>query len=509
MRSTSISPSFLSYSPRSWLLGPALALALGLGCAGKTPPPDDGGAVGTSTTAATPPAAATSEAWRAQPPQPGPDPTVTLPVLEEAKLANGLTVMVYRQDNLPLASFAVVSRGGSSTDPAGKGGLTALAYNLLDEGAGKRDALALADAVADLGASLGTGATQDRGLAGITGLSKNADAMMAILADVVLHPTLNAKDFERVKGQVLASILRARGSPQGLAFEAVPAMIYGDKHPYGHPVQGLESTVSKVTLVDVKKQLAQLMVPDQSVFIAVGDVTLEGAKALAEAHFGRWKPSKRKIPMPALVAPRPRTEITVIDLPGAAQTFVVVGRPLFGRGHPDEIPFLVLNEVFGGSFASRLNLNLREDKGYTYGAFSAASPRRNVGAFFAGAAVRADVTIPSVKEVFAEVDKMKTLPATAEEIARAQDGLVRSLPGDFQTLSSIAGQAADLFVYGLPPDYLSSYVTAVRKTSEADAERMVESYLTPPTLQLLLVGDAKTIVPEAEKLGLGKVIVKK
>ncbi len=476
-------------------------------CAGAPPPPAE---TPPPADAVVPPAAPTtqSEAWRATPPTPGADPQVTLPVVQEAKLANGLTVLAFTQNNLPLVSFAIVSRGGSATDPAGKGGLTALAYNLLDEGAGKRDALALADAVADLGARLGTGATQDRGLAAISGLSKNADAMMGILADVVLRPTLNAKDFERIRGQVIAGIVRARGSPQGLAFEAVPAMIYGDKHPYGHPVQGLDTTVAKASLADVKAQLAQLSVPEQSVFIAIGDVTLESAKALAEAHFGKWKASKKTLAVPSPVAPRPRTEITVVDLPGAPQTFVVVGRPIFGRGHPDEIPFLVLNEVFGGSFASRLNLNLREDKGYSYGAFSASSPRRNVGAFFAGASVRADATIPSVKEVFAEVDKMKTLPATAEEIGRAQDGLVRSLPGDFQKLSSIAEQAADLFVYGLPYDYLAKYVTAVRATTEADAERLTEAYLTPATLQLLLVGDAKSIVPELEKLGLGKVVVK-
>lgn len=502
MRSPNLTPRTLA----------ALAATSLVACAGQTASLDDEVAapVVTSTrTAAAPIPAAPSEDWRKEPPKPGPDPTVTLPVPTQAKLANGLTVLAYTQASLPLVSFAVVTRGGSATDPAGKGGLTSLAYSLLDEGAGGRDALALADAVADLGASLASGATQDRGLVGITGLSKNTEPMLALLADTVLRPALAAPDFERIKGQTLAGILRARGSPQGLAFEAVPAMIYGDKHPYGHPVQGLEATVQKLSLADAKSQLAQLLSPEQSVFIAVGDITLERATALAEQHFGKWKAGKRAVVTPAPVAPRPRAEITVLDLPGAAQTFVIVGRPIFGRGHADEIPFLVLNEVLGGSFASRLNLNLREDKGYTYGAFSASSPRRGVGAFYAGAAVRADATIPSIKEVFAELERMKTMPASADELTRAQDGLVRSLPGDFQELSSVAAQAADLFVYGLPLDYLSTYVTAVRKVTEDDAERVTAAYLTPDTLQLLLVGDAKSIVPEAEKLGLGKVIVKK
>jgi len=489
-----------------------LPLFLTVACASgpkPTPPPPDATPAPSPTAAPAPVSTTTpDEAWRAMPPKPGADPEVHLPALTEAKLGNGLTVMVYEQHNIPLVSFAIVTRAGSAADPVGKSGITSLAYNLLDEGAGDKGALALADAVADLGASLGSGATQDRGLVGITGLIKNAEPMMALLSDVVRKPRLDPKDFERIKGQTLAGIVRSRGSPQGLAFEFLPAILYGEKHPYGHPVVGYEPTVTKLTLADAKGQLDKLLAPEQSVFIAVGDITLDDAKKLAEKHFGAWKKrGVKEIAIPA-AAPRPRTEITVIDMPGAPQTFMVIGRPIFGRGHADEIPFAVVNEIFGGSFASRLNLNLREDKGYTYGAFSAASARRGVGSFYAGAQVRADVTIPSVKEMFGELDKMKAMPPTAEEILRAQDGLVRSLPGDFQRLSSIAGQAADLFVYKLPADYLTTYVTQVRAVTEDTAAKLSNTYLTAPTMQMMLVGDAQAIVPEAGKLELGKVVVK-
>jgi zinc protease len=447
-------------------------------------------------------------AWRNQRPAVPPPVAPVLPAFEQDTLPNGLTLLVTHLDALPVVTFNLVSKGGATYDPAGKAGLTSLTFDLLEEGAGALDALAFSDAVADLGAEFGAGVERDSSGIHMGGLSRNADAMLGLLADAVQRPRLEAPDFERAKAQTIATLLRRRGSPQGLAFEKIPALIYGEAHPYGHPPTGTPESLEGLTLDDVKAHYARVMGPKHSALVVAGDLTLAQAKALAEKHFGGWAPEGVSPPpaVPAVKA-KARKTVTLVDKPGAAQTMMVVGRPLFARGHPDEYALALANEVFGGTFSSRLNMNLREAKGYTYGAQSQAAFRTGVGVFIAYSALRADVTAPGVKETLADLAGMKKTPPTAQELATARSGLIRSLPGQFESTGAVAGGAASLFIYALPLDHFATLGARYEAVTLDAVRKAAATYLAPGDMQLLLVGDRAATEKAVKALKLGKLVV--
>ncbi|MCB9645644.1 MAG: insulinase family protein [Deltaproteobacteria bacterium] len=446
-------------------------------------------------------------AWRKARPAVPPPVTPVLPAFEQATLPNGLTILVTHLDALPVVTFNLVSKGGATYDPKGKAGLTSLTYDLLEEGAGELDALAFSDAVADLGADFGAAADRDSAGVHMGGLSRNADAMMKLLADAVIRPRLEAPDFERTKAQTIATLLRRRGSPQGLAFEKIPALIYGATHPYGHAPTGTPDTVDALTLDDVKAQYAKIMGPKHSALVVAGDLSLADAQALAEKHFGAWAPEAAPPPTVPEVKAALRKTVTLVDKPGAAQTMMVVGRPLFARGHKDEYALTLANEVFGGTFSARLNMDLREAKGYTYGASSQAAFRTGAGVFIAYSALRADVTAPGLKETMAQLADMKKKPPTEQELAMARSGLIRSLPGQFETTGAVAGGAASLFIYGLPLDHFATLGARYEAVSLDAVRKAAATYLAPATMQILLVGDRASTEKPVKALKLGRLVL--
>lgn len=450
--------------------------------------------------------------WRAKRPDVPAPPTPVLPTFKKAVLDNGLTLLVTEVHALPVVSFNLVTRGGATYDPAGKAGLTSLTYDMLEEGAGALGALAFSDAVADLGADFGAGGGRQSGGVYISGLVRQAGPMLGLLADALQRPKLEAQAFERRKQQTIATLLRRRGSPQGLAFERIPEMIYGAGHPFGHPATGTVESVSGLTLDDVKAQYARAFSPKHSALIVAGDITLAQAKALAETHLGAWTAAKAEAPpaVPGLEA-KPRAKVTLVDKPGAAQTMMIIGRPMFAQGHPDEDTVTLANLVFGGSFGARLNMNLREAKGYTYGAHSQASFRTGVGVFVAYSALRADVTGAGLAETFGELVRLKSAPPTAEELSDARSGVIRSMPGKFETSSAIAQATAGLFVYDLPLDHYAKQAARYEAVQLPAVQAKSLEYFVPELMQILLVGDAKLVRPQldalAETIELGEIVV--
>ncbi len=447
------------------------------------------------------------ESWRAQRPTVGDPRPPVLPTFEKSVLSNGMALYVAVEDALPLVSFRVVLKGGSTQDPPGKDGLTSLTFDMLEEGAGDLDALAFSDRVADLGAGFGAGASRDQGGVGVSGLTRNAEDMLALMADAVLRPRFAPKDFDRLKEKTIADLTRRRGSPQGLAPEYLPALIYGTDHPYGHPITGTLETVRTLTLDDAKTQYGRLFAPRHAALIAVGDVKLDEVKALAEKTFGSWKNKGADLaPVPARAA-QARTRILVVNKAPSAQTVAFLGRPIFGRGHPDEFPVRLANAVFGGSFSSRLNMNLREAKGYTYGANSIADFRANVGQLLTYAALRQDVTAAGLKEFFLEIEGLTKRPPTPEEVSEAKNGAVRSLTGRFQSIQATASAASGLFVYDLPLDYFARLPSQYEQASLEAIRQAAKHYFVTDQMQVLLVGDAKAVVPKLKAAGLGPVEV--
>lgn len=449
------------------------------------------------------------EAWRAARPKPGAPREPALPTFQKATLSNGLTLLVAENQALPLVSFSLVIKGGAAVDPPGKAGLMSLTYAMLDEGAGDLDALAFADRLADLGAGFGAAGDRDSGALSISGLSRNSDPMLGLLALAAMQPRLQAVDFERVKAQTLAAMERRRSSPQGLAFEELPGILYGADHPLGHPPTGSPTSVSPLTLDDVKAQHAKVFGPKSAALIVSGALGLDAAKALAETHFGKWQSGAE--PPPAIPGKQAeaRKSVIIIDKAPAPQTVAILARPIFGRGHPDEVPLTLANVIFGGAFTSRLNLNLREDKGYTYGAGSQAIFRQGVGAFVAMSALRQDATAAGLKETIKELEGMKKKPPTKAEIDDAKSSLIRSLTGDFETNGAIAGAAAGIFVNDLPLDYFQKLPERYAKVSVADIRRVSSAYLAPNLMKVVLVGDQAVIGPTLAPLKLGTLEVRK
>jgi predicted Zn-dependent peptidase len=489
----------------------AAALAALTFTACKTvPPPDDTINPRPQPATRTATAAAADEAWRATQPGAGPAITAAPPVLREAKLANGLTLLVYESAALPIVTLQLVARGGSGEDPAKKPGVAQLAAQMLAEGAGGRDGFAFADAVADLGAFWGSRVDQDKATIGLSGAARHADAMFGLLADVALRPRFDAKDFAKVQRIQRANLERAKGSPEGLAFERIPGIVYGAAHPYGHPVSGTIEAVERVTLADVRAHHTRVFVPAGAALVVVGDVKFDAVRALAEKHLGAWKGTSKVPASYAAVAARPRKELLFVDMPGAPQTFIVAARPMFGRGHPDASAFDVTTEVFGGGgLGTRLNDNLREAKGYTYGAGASVSARRGVGALVVSTKVRADVTAESVREIFLELERMAIQPPSEEEVSRAKAGLILGLPGEFERIGSIAEVGATIFTYGLPLDHLARELAGLGAVTEDTAAAAAKQYLDPSVMQIVLIGDASAHAKAVEALGLGPVRVVK
>jgi zinc protease len=447
--------------------------------------------------------------WRRTVPKGGPPKPPVLPAFQTAKLRNGLTVIVPAERSLlPLVGFELVSKGGASTDPQDKAGLASLTYAMLNEGAGKRDAIQFSDAVADLGAQFGASADRDRASAVIGGLQRNMDAMVGLLADAVLRPRMEKKDFERRKEQMVAALERNRGSPQGLAFEALPALIYGPSHPFGHPHTGTVETVKNLTLAEVRATRARMLVPATSALVAAGDITLDQAVKLAEKHFGKWNAKETpRVAIPSVEA-KPRGEVLIVDKSPAPQTMIAIGRPIFGKGDPDEAPMTVLNEIYGGAFTSRLNMNLRESKGYTYGASSQAVYRSSVGVFVAFSAVRQDVTAQGLQEFFNELEGLSKNPPTKDEVSLAKAGIIRALTGNFERTAASAVAATAIYVYDLPLDYYRKLGDKFESVDVDAVHRTADKYMKPELMKVLLVGDAKQIMPAVELTKLGPVVVR-
>jgi len=447
---------------------------------------------------------ADAEAFRANMPTPGKSPELVLPTFEETKLDNGLTVIVNTRRELPLVFVGVSFANGTSQDPAGQGGLADLTYKMLLEGAGGKDTIALDNAFADLGVSPSMRVEPDGATVGVRVLARNADKALALLSDVARKPTFAQKDFDRRKKQQLADLVRRLGTPFFLGQQAYLEAVFGSAHPYGHPGSGVPASVEKLTLQDVKRFYQKNVGPKAAALVVVGDVTKQQAVDWAKKYFGDWKGEGVSAPAPAAPPAPPRDALRVVYKPGLEQTFILVGRPGIAVGHPDEYPLDLATTVFGGFFGSRLNMNLREAKGYTYGAGASSDARLGVGPLTAYSQVRADVTGPALTEFVRELADIKTRPITSKELEAAREGLIRSYPGIFETVEGVGMSAASLFLKRRPMDEFRKQVEGLEKATPAEVQRVAEAYMNPGAMQIILVGDPDIIHQQVGPLNLGK-----
>ena len=454
----------------------------------------------TSTVSSTMP----EEAWRANPPQPGALSHLSLPVPTSFKLANGLTVMLVEQHNLPVVAAHLVVLSGSDANPANKPGLASFTAAMLDEGTNRRSSPQIADDVAQIGASLDTSATADYSSVQIRTLKQNADAAFDLLSDVVLNPKFEPAEIDRVRKRRDTAILQLHDDPVQLVLGVLFKTVYGPEHPYGYRELGTEESNRLISRDQMQKFWQQGYAPGNSALVLAGDLTPDEAHTLSEKYFGNWKGATSKH-LPPPVDVKTSRAIYLVDKPDAPQTLEVVAGLGVPRSTADYVPIEVMNNALGGLFSSRINMNLREQHGYTYGGFSQFIYRRGPGLFVAGGAIRTDVTAPAVHELFNELERIRTSPVSPEELKLAKGSFSQSLAGLFETSERTAGTVGDLFTYDLPLDYYKQLPPKIDAITAADVQRVATQYIHPESAVVVGAGDRAKIEPELKKLSIGPV----
>ena len=373
---------------------------------------------------------------------------------------------------------------------------------MLTEGTANRTATQIADDTDQIGATLSKNAGNDNGFVRVSALSNVTDSALDLLADVSLHPSFSDKEIERIRKQRLTSLLQLKDQPVQVAISVAARALYGSDSPYGYRSVGTEAAIKATTREDLVSFWQERYTPANSALVFAGDLTEKQARELAEKYFGRWSSQGDNFAATGDTRSS-NSSVILVDMPGAPQTAIFAAGIGVPRSSPDFAPLNVDNTMLGGLFSSRINMNLREQHGYTYGAFSTFQFMRGSGPFFAGASVRADVTGPAVHELFSELDRIRTSPLTPDELKMSKDFLMRSLPGGFETAEETTGKVSDLFTYQLPLDYYRAYPEKIDAVTSEQAASVALKYIHPENMILIAVGDKAKIQPEIEKLNLG------
>jgi predicted Zn-dependent peptidase len=426
-------------------------------------------------------------------------PDTVFPALQRMRLTNGMPVIVAARPDVPVARVGLLFKGGFTADVGRKPGTASFAMSLLDEGAGKLDALAIADRAERLGAQVTAGASLDTVAASVSTLVDQLDPSVGLLADIVRRPTFPEHEIERVRKEWIAGIAREKLSPDSLAMRVLPPLLYGAGHPYGIPFSGsgTEASVAALTRADLVDFQRDFLRPDNATIIVVGAVTPATVLPLLEKHFGDWQPPASPIPaMPAIAAAAAGNgeRVFLLDRPGAQQTTILAGQLMPSSTAPDRIELNTANDVIGGTFTSRINMNLREAKHWSYGARSALPETIAQRPWLLSAPVQADRTVDSILELRRELQEfVGANPATPEEIAKVRYRDVRALSGQYETNAAVAGAIADIVRFGRADDYVRTLRARLEGQTEAGVRLAATQALRPDTLTWVIVGDLAQI----------------
>lgn len=444
---------------------------------------------------------------RTKPPELGPPPRVALPPIVTRQLANGLKLMIVEQHELPLADFVLLVGSGGTADPAGKTGIANLTAQMLREGTTTRKSLDIADQIAFLGINLSPTSSWESSTLSLHTPTAQLDSALALFADVALHPSFPANEFERIRKNRLTELLQLRDQGPAIANIAFPAIVYGSAHPYGVPLIGTETSVKSLTTADLQSYYQSNFKPNNTTLIIVGDVKPDQIEQKINGLFGGWQRGD----VPVLNYGEPpksgTTTIYLIDKPGAAQSSFRIGSVGVPRSTKDYFALTVMNTILGGSFSSRLNQNLREAKGYTYGAGSRFDMRRAAGPFSASAEIVSAKTDSALLEFMKELNNIRQSVPT-DELSRAKRYLQLQLPGNFETTQQIAAALVPVALYGLPLDFFNNYVQNVAVVSQGDVARVAQQYIDPGSLAIVIVGDRKTIETALKSTNVGPIVIR-
>ncbi|HOW84449.1 MAG TPA: pitrilysin family protein [Candidatus Aminicenantes bacterium] len=440
----------------------------------------------------------------------GAAPQASFPAVQRATLSNGLKIMLAERHSIPVVQFALALDAGFAADQGVLAGTAALAMNMLDEGTAKRTALQISDELALLGASIGTGSSLDISSVSLTALKDKLDPALDIYADVILHPAFPEADFARLQKLQLARIAQEKASPYGMALRVFPKLIYGEGHPYAIPFTGSGNAeaVAKITRADLVKFHQTWFKPSGATMIVVGDTTLAEIKPKLEKLFQGWTGGRAPAKKIAAVPLAAKPSVYIMDKPDAPQSLVVCGFPAPSSADPDNVAITTMNMILGGDFVSRINMNIREDKHWSYGAQSAIVGARGQRPFLVLAPVQSDKTKETMVEIKGELEGiLGPKPITNDEYANAKNNIVLGLPGQWETMGAVLGSIEETVAYGLPDDYYQKYPGLVQKLTIADLSKAAAKTLHPGSLIWVVVGDRAKIEPKIRELGFPQITV--
>ena len=431
---------------------------------------------------------------RTKVPTPGSTPVLRVPAWTKTQLANGATLIVSERHNLPLVSFSITFVGGGNQfETAGKRGVASLTTSMLTEGTTTKTGDQISDALQLLGTGIGAGISGEEGSISFLSTTKNFDATLALLADMMLNSTFPAEALERLRARTLVSLTQAKDQPNVVGSQVFAKVLYGDAHPYGQRMT--EASVKAITRDDLVAFHKAYFQPGRAIITVVGDITPAKAKATVEKGLASWakagdKPSFDYPKLPELQPAR----IYLVDKPGAAQSVVNIGLPGPPRNTPDYFALQVLNTILGGQFQSRLNANIREQKGYSYGVSSNFNYGKGPGAFRAGGAIFTAKTDAALIEFMNELKGIVgNKPITDEEIKTAKESLIQRMPQRFASVNGISDAITSLVVQGLPDDFYQTYAKNVSAVTKEDLLRVAKRYIDLNHLYIVIVGDRSTV----------------
>ena len=445
---------------------------------------------------------------RSRLPIPGPDRPFRFPRIVRRTLANGLELRAVRHQSVPVVSIVLLVPGGSSVDPVDTHGLVSMTAGLLDEGSRGQSALDIADRVARIGGDIDVEAGMDAVVVGLTTLDRFYETGLELVHEIVTAPNLENDDFNRIRNLRLERLKQMKDHAGALAERAFARVLYGS-HPYGHLSLGSEEALTSMTVDSTRSLHAALFAPAGSTLVVVGDRPEDELLDVAAKMFEPWRAAASTMAIDrdaATQAPpaMPTVKLGVISRPGSAQSELRIGHACAARSTPDFHVLLVLNTILGGDFVSRLNLNLREAKGYTYGVRTGFNLRRGIGPFVMQTSVGTDVTGPAIREALSEIHAIADMrPATEDEVALAFASVSKGYPRGFETAGQVARSVAQLALHHLPDSYFEDFVPRLSQVTSDDVSAAARKYLTPERMTTLVVGDVDKIQASLPELGLG------
>ncbi len=432
-------------------------------------------------------------------PSPADEIDFSLPDIERFKLGNELEVYFIRRQKLPILQLNLIINAGSFLDPPDKKGLSNIFSMVVDEGADKFDSLQLSDEFDMLGTHFSVHSSEDSIYFSLQSLKENFDRSLELLSKIIISPHLDEKDFLREQRKVITRILQQQDEPDEIADAVFDYRIFGNLNPYAFPVIGYEDSVKKIALEDIKNFYSSYVRPNNSALIIVGDITKEELKKKLDDCLIGWKPVQTTIDIsfPHFVE---KQKIFLIDKKGSVQSEIRTGHLSSKRKDNDYFPKLILNTILGGQFTSRINLNLRENKGYTYGALSRFNYYKDAAYFYVSTSVATENTANALKEILAELNGIKK-GVTPEEVEFAKSSLIRKFPSNFETYKQIASNLIGYVIHQLPEDYFNTYIANVKAVSIDNVNSTAQKYILPDRTVIVIVGNKEILKDELTKLG--------